>query len=184
MLLNSDKSVISSGELSKHNIKKYEFKKLDTNQINEMKSKLDLQYDVKKERQNIAKSIIALDSTIENVKSQIATFESKLIIMALDIAKEVIIKEVSESSSSIAAAISAELLRNMSRNLNVIIKVNPLDFEFLNNLIKGRANIKIKSDETVAKGGVVIIGDNVNIDGDVMSRYQILKKSVLENFRE
>ena len=101
----------------------------------------------------------------------------------LDIAKEVITKEVSEESAKVAASIAKELLKSMSGNLDVIIKVNPADFEFLNNLAKGKENIKIKSDDAIAKGGVVIISENGNIDGSIMSRYKLLKQSVIENLK-
>ena len=70
----------------------------------------------------------------------------------------------------------------MSMNLNMIIKVNPIDFHYLNNMLKNNQNIEIKDDDTIQKGDIVIISDNGNIDGNVMSRYQIL--SVLENFRD
>lgn len=264
-LNNTEQSIISSQELEKHNMKKYEFKKLDTSipppnaanptnlaeskpqdsapsptpsQVSmiqssiekelidkllaksdglantlssfqeqfeklqsqssekekiareegfkegELKAQLNFQDDMAREKERVAKSIIALDETIEGVKAQINKLESELSAIAIDIAKEVIIKEIDENSAKIAAHIAKELLQSMGGNLNVIIKVNPLDFDYLNNLIKNSQNVKLKSDDAIAKGGVVIISDNGNIDGNVMSRYKILKQSVLENLRD
>lgn len=258
-LLNNDKSIISSKELDGHNMKKYEFKKLEVTTLSpqetkkipqvpevvptqsqvsmiqssiekelidkllaksdglahtlsnfqaqfeklqnqtdekekiareegfkegELKAQLHFKEDMEREKERITKSVIALDETIENVKSQIAKLESELSAIAIDIAKEVIVKEIDENSAKIAALIAKELLQSMGANLNVIIRVNPLDFDFLNNLVKNRQNIKIKSDDAISKGGVVIISDNGNIDGNVMSRYKILKQSVLENLRD
>ena len=71
----------------------------------------------------------------------------------------------------------------MSLNLNVVIKVNPLDFEFLDEELKENPNIKLKSDDAIARGGVIVISENGNVDGNIMSRYNILKQSVLDNFR-
>lgn len=260
MLLNSnDKSIISSQELNNHNMARYEFKKLNLNEMKEvntpkkvdleenmptqsqvsmiqssiekelieklltksddlsnslnnfqvqfdklqsqigekekaareegfkegeLKAKLGFQDELEKEKEKIAKSVMTLNETIDDIKKQIVKLESELSSIALDIAKEVIIKEVGENSSKIAALISKELLKSMSMNLNIIIKVNPIDFDYLNNMLKNNQNIKIKSDDAIQKGGVVIISDNGNIDGNVMSRYQILKQSVLENFRD
>lgn len=150
----------------------------------ELKARLGFQDELEKERERITKSVITLNETIEGIKKQILKLESELSSIALDVAKEVIIKEVDENSSKIAALISRELLKSMSMNLNVIIKVNPIDFDYLNNVFKNNQNIKIKSDDAIQKGGVVVISDNGNIDGNVMSRYQILKQSVLENFRD
>lgn len=259
LLNNNDKSIISSQELNGHNMQKYEFKKLDTNDIKiqdsnsnsdanedklptqsqvsmiqsslekelieklltksddlasslnnfqvqfeklqsqtnekekiareegfkegELKAQLGFKDELEKEKERISKSIMTLDDTIERIKGQIVKLESELSAIAIDIAKEVIVKEVEANSAKIAASISKELLQSMSSNLNIIIKVNPIDFDFLNNIIKNKQNIKIKSDDAIQKGGVVVISENGNIDGNIMSRYQILKQSVLENFR-
>ncbi|RAX54489.1 hypothetical protein CCY99_03835 [Helicobacter sp. 16-1353] len=256
LLNNNDKSIISLQELDGHNMKKYEFKKIDMNDIKiqetkntnedkmptqtqvsmiqsslekelieklliksdelansfnnlqmqfeklqsqtnekekiareegfkegELKAQLSFKDSLENEKEKIAKSLVTLDDTIENAKKQIVKLESELSAIALDIAKEVIVKEVDANSAKIAALISKELLQSMSANLNIIIKVNPIDFDFLNNLVKNKQNIKIKSDDAIQKGGVVVISENGNIDGNVMSRYQILKQNVLENFR-
>lgn len=149
----------------------------------QMMVNLELKNSIESEREKLASSINKLDSAIESAKSQIEKLESELSAIALDIAKEVIIKEISESSAKIAASIAKELLSSLSGNLNVLLKVNPADFEFLSNLTKNKANINIKADDAIARGGVVIISENGNIDGNIMSRYQLLKQSVLENFR-
>lgn len=149
----------------------------------QMMVNLELKNSIESEREKIGNSIIKLDSAIEGAKEQIAKLESELSAIALDIAKEVIVKEVSEESAKVAASIAKELLKSMSGNLNVVIKVNPTDFEFLNNLAQGKENITIKSDDAIAKGGVVIISENGNIDGNIMSRYKLLKQSVIENLK-
>ena len=149
----------------------------------QMMVNLELKNSIESEREKIASSVNKLDSAIDGAKEQIAKLESELSSIALDIAKEVIIKEVSEESAKVAASIAKELLKSMSGNLDVIIKVNPADFEFLNNLAKVKENIKIKSDDAIAKGGVVIISENGNIDGSIMSRYKLLKQSVIENLK-
>ncbi|MBR7118063.1 MAG: flagellar assembly protein FliH [Helicobacteraceae bacterium] len=150
----------------------------------ELKAKLSFKDELEKEKEKVTKSVITLNETIENIKKQIVNLESELSSIALDIAKEIIVKEVDANSSKIAASISKELLQSMSMNLNIIIKVNPIDFDYLNNIFTDNQNIKIKGDDAIQKGGVVIISDNGNVDGNVMSRYQILKQSVLENFRD
>ena len=149
----------------------------------EMKAKLGYSDELKKEKERISKAIITLNDTIENIKSQIMKLENELSAIALDIAKEIIIKEIDSNSAKIASLISKELLKSMSSNLNIIIKVNPLDFEFLDEELKENPNIKLKSDDAIARGGVIVISENGNVDGNIMSRYNILKQSVLDNFR-
>lgn len=146
-----------------------------------MMADLEMKNSIEVEREKIASSILKLDSAIEGTKAQIEKLESELSAIALDIAKEVIVKEISADSAKIAASIAKELLKSLSGNLNVIIKVNPADFEFLNNLARGKEHITIKSDDAIARGGVVIISENGNIDGNIMSRYKLLKQSVLDN---
>lgn len=253
---NSDTSVIALKQLDKHNMKKYEFKKIEpgevivrqnenidtestptqsqvsiiqsslekeliekllsksddlSNSLNsfqsqfeklqiqsqerektareegfregEMKAKLNLNEELEKEKEKIAKSIAVLDSVIENIKSQVVKLENELSTIALDIAKEVIIKEIDTNSAKIASLISKELLQSMSANLNIIIKVNPLDCEMLTNDLKDKENITIKPDDAVSRGGVIIISEDGNLDGNIMSRYNLLKQSVLDNFR-
>ena len=148
-----------------------------------MMADLELKNSIESEREKIASSLQKLDSAIDETKAQIEKLESELSSIALDIAKEVIIKEISTESAKVAASIAKELLKSMSGNLNVVIKVNPADFEFLNNLAKGKENLTIKSDDAIAKGGVVIISENGNIDGSIMSRYKLLKQSVIENLK-
>lgn len=253
---NSDTSVIALKQLGKHNMKKYEFKKIESNNVvvkpnentsvesaptpsqvsiiqsslekeliekllsksddlsnslnnfqiqfeklqiqsqerekiareegfkeGEMKAKISLNEELDREREKIAKSIAMLDSVIENIKSQVVKLENELSTIALDIAKEVIIKEIDGNSAKIASLISKELLKSMSSNLNIIIKVNTLDFEKIDNDLKDKENIKIKPDDAVSRGGVIIISDDGNLDGNIMSRYNLLKQSVLDNFR-
>ena len=149
----------------------------------EMKAKLDYNDELQKEKERISKTLFTLNDTIENIKSQIIKLENELSAIALDIAKEIIIKEIDSNSAKIASLISKELLKSMSLNLNVVIKVNPLDFEFLDEELKENSNIKLKSDDAIARGGVIVISENGNVDGNIMSRYNILKQSVLDNFR-
>jgi len=49
---------------------------------------------------------------------------------------------------------------------------------------EGEERIKIQPDKAIAKGGVVIISDNGNLDGTILSRFQTLKKSILENLAD
>lgn len=149
----------------------------------EMKAKLGYNDELQKEKERISKTLLTLNDTIENIKSQIIKLENELSAIALDIAKEIIIKEIDSNSAKIASLISKELLKSMSSNLNVVIKVNPLDFEFLDEELKENSNIKLKSDDAIARGGVIVISENGNVDGNIMSRYNILKQSVLDNFR-
>lgn len=149
----------------------------------ELKAQLSFKDEAEKLTERSAKTIIKLDEAIEATKNKLVAFEAEVSAIALDIAKEVIIKEVEANSAKIAALIAKELLQSLSGNLNVVIRANPLDFDYLNNLVKNKQNIKIKSDDAIVRGGVVITSESANLDGSVMARYNILKQSVLDNVR-
>ncbi len=95
-----------------------------------------------------------------------------------------LINEVSENSQKIALNLTKELLNSIMDATNIKIKVNPSDYLFLKEQLKDNAKVELISDSAVSLGGVVIVSDNGNIDGTIMSRYKNLKQSVLENMRD
>lgn len=102
----------------------------------------------------------------------------------MDIAKEVILAEVSENSQKIALGLTKELLGSIMDATNIKIKVNPSDYLFLKEEFKEHDKVEVLSDSAVSLGGVVIVSDSGNVDGNLMVRYRNLKQSVLENMRE
>lgn len=150
----------------------------------ESRINLNLKNEIENERNKIIGSINKLDSTIENSKKEINKLELELSAIALDIAREVIIKEISSQSAKIAESIAKELLASLGENLNVVLKVNPSDFAHLSEVFSDKMHVKIQIDDAIARGGIVILSENGNIDGGVMSRYKLLKQSVLDNFRD
>ena len=102
----------------------------------------------------------------------------------MDIAKEVIINEVSENSQKIALNLTRELLNSIMDATNIKVKVNPNDYLYLKEHLEDNTKVEVISDGAVSLGGVVIVSDTGNIDGTIMSRYKNLKQSVLENMRD
>jgi len=103
---------------------------------------------------------------------------------AVDIAKEVIVKEVSEHSAEVAYSLAKELLDSLKDATKVLLKLNPEDYALIIKDFEGEDRIKIQPDKAIAKGGVVIMSDDGNLDGTIMSRFQTLKRTILENLAE
>ena len=96
-------------------------------------------------------------------------------------AKEVILAEVSTNSAKIASSLARALLQDLSQNTQVTLKVFPGDLEDLKESLKDLTNGTLEADQAIAKGGVVILSNEGNIDGDIFMRFETLKKSILEN---
>lgn len=150
----------------------------------EEKAKEDLFAEVSAQKKALVDSIITLENALKTSQKHLEDLEKELSAISVDIAKEVIINEVSENSQKIALNLTKELLNSIMDATNIKIKVNPSDYLFLKEQLKDNAKVELISDSAVSLGGVVIVSDNGNIDGTIMSRYKNLKQSVLENMRD
>ena len=129
-------------------------------------------------------SIITLESALKQSQKHLEDLEKELSAISVDIAKEVILSEVSENSQKIALGLTKELLNSIMDATNIKIKVNPSDYLFLKEQLSENTKVEILADSAVSLGGVVIVSDSGNLDGTIMARYKNLKQSVLENMRD
>jgi flagellar assembly protein FliH len=123
-------------------------------------------------------SIEKIDKINETFEEKIISIEKELISVALDIAKEVIQKEISENSKEIAYNLAKSLMDEVKEATKIKIKVNPKDAEYLKN--KDLKNVEILEDPAVKEGGVVIISDIGNIDAEIINRFKAIKEAILE----
>lgn len=150
----------------------------------EEKAKEELFSDVNTQKKALVDSIITLEEALKKSQAHLEDLEKELSAIAVDIAKEVILSEVGENSQKIALGLTKELLNSIMDATNIKIKVNPNDYLFLKEQLKGNVKVELLSDSAVSLGGVVIISDSGNIDGTIMSRYKNLKQSILEQMRD
>lgn len=122
-------------------------------------------------------SLQKIDKINEIFEEKIISVEKELISVALDIAKEVIQKEVSKESSDIAYSLAKNLMEDIKDATKIKLKVNPKDAASLKDKFK---NIEVIPDDAVKEGGVVIISDIGNIDAEVLERFKNIKESILE----
>lgn len=143
--------------------------------------KNDMDAGLQEIKQTMLDSIQGLEDSKSKFNQSLESIEKELSSIAVDIAREVIIAAVSENSSKISLELTSSLLENIRDASQVTLKLNPADFEFVSAHFQDETNIKCEPDKAIAKGGVVIISDSGNVDGTVMSRYQTLKTTILEN---
>ncbi len=106
--------------------------------------------------------------------------ESDLSSTAVEVAKEIILKEIKHSSSDIAATLSQKLIEELKDAKNIKLKVNPSDYESLNEIYSTIENVKVDSDSSITQGGVVILSDVGNLDGNISTRLEKVK-NLIEN---
>jgi len=124
----------------------------------------------------VSASLKELEDTISFFKDTLKKYEKELSDTAIEIAKEVIQKEIEENSSKIALSLSKALLQDVYEAEKIKIMVNPEDFEALKEAYKDSEHIEISPNEAVAKGGVIIVSNLGNIDGEIKTRLSSIAK--------
>ena len=146
----------------------------------EKKTQEDFQKEIEDQKEKMIFAIQKLQESAIEFQKQIEGISQDLNIIALDLAKEVILKEVDENHRDIALLIANELLEPLRTNAEVTIKANPLDLPFLQEKISQDSKITFEADPLVAKGGVMIASALGSFDGSILARYKNLKRSILE----
>lgn len=123
-------------------------------------------------------SIQKIQEAQDKLKEFLTKSEQELPNTAIQIAKEVIIKEVSDNSAKIAYEISKNLIKELENSSDVEIKVNPEDFEYLQEKFNGK--VKLASDDAISKGGAIVLSKNGNIDGNLLTRFEKIQKILKE----
>lgn len=149
----------------------------------EQKARGDLSASIDEEKRHLLQSLTSIDQTMQQSQSHLETLEKELSAIAVEIAKEVIVKEVEQKSQEVALALAKELLKNIMDATDICVKVNTLDYPFLSQNLKDLPKIKLEPSDAIAKGGVLISSSQGNIDGNLMTRYKNLKESVLDNLK-
>lgn len=124
-------------------------------------------------------SVNTLESSTKEFSTSIEGIKIELINAAIDIAKEVILVELSEHSKEIASSLAQDLIKQIQSSSAVTLKVNAIDKVALEETLGTLENVKIISDNAVSKGGVVVLSDAGNIDGDIMKRFERVKDAAL-----
>ena len=123
-------------------------------------------------------SIEKLDDFLVRANKAIENIEAELSKTAIEVAHEIIQKELSTHSQEIAHALALSLTESLSSQNKIELKVNPEDYDFINEAFKEKKHILIQSDNAISKGGVVILSDAENIDANIKTRFENVKKLI------
>ncbi|WP_456453310.1 flagellar assembly protein FliH [Hydrogenimonas sp.] len=126
----------------------------------------------------LAASIEALEESRQLFLKKVDSIEEELIETALDLAKQVVVKEIERDSKEVALRLARLLLTEVKEAAQVTLKVSPEDADYLRAHLGGESHLSIVADPAVAPGGVVVLSDIGNIDGEIMHRFERIKEAV------
>ncbi len=143
------------------------------------KAKTELENNIKSHLSKLIESIHKVEEVYKNYQHKIESIEDELVGVAIDIAEEVIAKEVKKSSKEIALSLTKELINDIKEASKIEIKLNPLDYDYVKENLNIE-NIEISPDNAITPGGVVIMSDAGNIEGEITERFKTLKNNLLK----
>lgn len=124
-------------------------------------------------------SVKKLEASASEFESALEGIKNNLVEAALDISKEVIKIELSESSSDIAKVLSSELIKDLQSASKITLKVNPKDYPVILEHVGSLKHIQVMSDRAIGEGGVVAISDAGNIDSEISKRFDKVKQAAI-----
>jgi flagellar assembly protein FliH len=123
--------------------------------------------------------------TLSTLKTKlVASNEQHLIETTFHLAKAMALDQIHENPANITAII-AKALENAQSEEEIILRLNPQDFEFLNKVRETAGNpfeklnrLKIESSESVAPGGVVVETNYGIVDASIEQRVKKVRDAI------
>ena len=121
--------------------------------------KSEIQDEFNAQKKILVDSIITLENALKDSQTHLQNLEKELSAIAVDIAKEVIVKEIEENSQKIALALAKELLGSIIDATDITLKVNPQDYLYLKEQLEsaqkdGMQKITILADDALKPGAL------------------------------
>lgn len=141
-------------------------------------AKIEFEKELNDLKERYLKSILKLDEASKNLDLFIEKNKKELADTAIDIAKEVILKEVENNSSKIAYSLAKDLVSELKGANEIDIRVNCSDYDYLKSEFKNDLSIKVTLDDAISKGSVVILSDLGNIESSLNQRLEKIKRMI------
>jgi len=133
------------------------------------------------QKRQIVDSIQKMQQTAESFNQVTQNIEKELVDAAIDIAKEVLATEIGADSSKIALNLAKALIEDVKGAMKIKIKAHPDDCDYLKENLDTSGVLEVVPDNAISKGGIIIESDAGNVDGTVMTRFQAIKRNILEH---
>lgn len=143
-------------------------------------TKKELEAPLEGAKANLISAISKLDNLFLESKDRLSQLEVELSEIAVEMAKQVIVKEVSLDSKNVALSLARSLIESVKDAVNIALKVSPEDYLHLKENLELK-NVSIESSDAVHKGGVILSCSLGEMQGDLQKRFEILKTSMFKN---
>lgn len=135
-----------------------------------------------------------ISSAFDQVKQSLLwRAEQDTVALALAVAEKVIHQTVTqkEKLNEITAANVKETMELVTRNTNVVVKVNPETLEYLETMasknkqeLSQYQSIRWEADESITPGGCVVSTDNGKVDGQIGTQISRISEQLLATMKE
>lgn len=143
----------------------------------EIEQRLQNQYS--ENLQNFTASVGEVNGLSQQLNSVMQSIEKELLKASIEIAKEVIVSELSFNSGQVAINLSKNLLEQVKDATDVKLHINSGDYDSIKDVFGQMENISVVPNRSVNSGGVIIVSDVGTIEGSVMERFKTLKGDIL-----
>ncbi len=147
------------------------------------KAKQEMQEELEKLRRQYLNSIEKMDNMLKEFNEYFEQLKEQMSEVSFEIAREVIEKELSEDSKSIAYSLAKKLIDEIKDATKITIKTNPKDFEYIKEKFSNMQNVEVSKDEAISEGGVILLSEMGNIDGDIKTRVEKARELITEKIR-
>ncbi len=120
----------------------------------------------------LIKSITSLEEAAQRVEAFLDASKEELIEASGIIAEKIIKKELEEHSHIVAKKLADSFINDLKEASTITLKVNPQDAHYIEEAYKERKKIIVDADDAINKGGIIILSDIGNIDGNIDTRVQ------------
>ena len=120
----------------------------------------------------LEESAIAYETTLEGIKKE-------LVVAAVDIAQEVVSKEISQNAQEVAYKLAKDLIEELQEASKITLKVNPKHHGYISEKLGTTQKVTVVSDSAISEGGVIVMSDLGNKDAQISKRFERVKKAAL-----
>lgn len=142
-------------------------------------AKKELEDKIQEHLSRLVEGVHKIEEVYKEYQSKADNIEKELVGVAIDIAEEVVTKELSKSSKEIALNLTKELINDIKEATKIEVKVNPLDYDYVKDNIN-LEKVEVIPDNAISLGGVVILSDSGNIEAEIHERFKNIKNHILK----
>ena len=147
------------------------------------KAKAELEEKYNEKMANYIESAKKFKEKMDSIDGYFAKIEKNLLDTSLEVAREVIKKEISNVSSQVALSLSKALVEDLKDAVKITIKTNPKDYDTLKEVFAQDVRVEVHTDSAISPGGVILLSERGNLDGSISARLEKVKY-LLQNSSE